>query len=67
MRPRLQVEERVHIDADHPEWGRVASDATVVAVPPDVPAGWFLVLADSVRANIMVRASEVGRRIGEGD
>ncbi len=42
--------QQVHVDTDHDEWGRVASDGTVV----EVRTRSLLVNAESIRANILV-------------
>lgn len=55
--------DRVHIDADTEEWGRVASDATVIAFTEGQSApiieGYVLVEVDSIRANIFVLMEDI--------
>ncbi len=50
-----QPGDRVHIDTDHEEWGRVASDATIIEIQKD----GLLVNAESIRANIIVPFTDV--------
>ena len=45
---------RVHFDVDDSQWGRVASDGTVVEVKPRT----LLVNADSIVAGIIIKKSE---------
>ncbi len=49
---------KVHVDTDNQDWGRVASDATVVIVYPDE----VLVNVESIRANILVPFADVWTR-----
>ena len=51
---KFYEQQRVHIDVDDKQWGRVASDATIIAIGPR----GLLVSADSIRANIWVRRRE---------
>jgi len=46
---------RVHFDVDDPQWGRVASDGTIIEVKPR----WLLVNADSILAGIIVKRKDV--------
>ncbi len=52
---RLAPSQRVHIDIDDEQWGRVASDATVLELHETT----CLLSVDSVRANIIVPISEI--------
>ena len=52
------VGERVHIDADTKDWGRVASDATVVKVSRNQ---YVQVEADSIRAVVTVHKEDVAK------
>ena len=51
---KFYVQQRDHIDVDDKQWGRVASDATIIEIRPR----GLLVSADSIRANIWVRRRE---------
>ena len=48
----------VHFDVDDPEWGRVATDGEIV----EVQGRRCLVNAYSIRANILVKTSDLHRR-----
>ncbi len=55
------VGQRVHIDVDDMEWGRVASDATVLEVHIDdqfIREEYLLLSVDSIRANISVELGD---------
>ena len=54
----LKPGKRVHVNTDHEEWGRVASDGTVT----EVLENDALVLVDSIRATILVHHSEISPR-----
>ena len=47
--------QRVYIDTDDPQWGRVASKGTVI----EVRTKDLLISADSIRANISVAKRDV--------
>ena len=51
--------ERVHIDTDNEEWGRVASDGTVVGCFKN---NEVLICVDSIRANILVPLEYIFKR-----
>ena len=51
----LKIGNRVHVNADTEEWGRVASDATVV----DLFGDEVQLEVDSIRATLTVWAREV--------
>ena len=51
----FKMGQRVHIDADDEQWGRVASDATV----EDSTQEEVFVCVDSIRANIWVKKEDV--------
>jgi sRNA-binding protein len=51
----MKIGDRVHVNTDSEEWGRVASDATIV----DVFGDGVQVEVDSIRATITVDASMV--------
>jgi hypothetical protein len=51
----FKVQQRVHIDADTQEYGRVCSDATVLTVFRNQ---YIMVNADTIRANIIILKSE---------
>jgi hypothetical protein len=55
---RFFAGQRVHIDTDHDEWGRVACDAEIV----EVGDGDCLVEAYSIRANILVPLADISAR-----
>jgi hypothetical protein len=50
MRARFRVGQRVHLDTDNREWGRVAADGTVL----EVFRPHLLVNVESIRADILV-------------
>ena len=54
----FKIGEVVHIDVDNDEWGRVASDATIVAFV----RGGALVNAHNIRANVIVPFEELMKR-----
>jgi hypothetical protein len=58
MKNTLQVGQKVHIDTDNKEWGRVASDATVISTHR-LDA---LLEVESIRANILVRYRDIDVR-----
>jgi len=49
------VGQKVHLDTDHEEWGRVASDGEVMEVNDDD----LLVNVESIRADILVPKADV--------
>lgn len=51
----FHVGQRVHIDTDNDEWGRVASDGTILEVTDED----CLVNAEYVRANILVPLADI--------
>lgn len=55
---RFFTGQSVHIDTDHEEWGRVASDGEIV----DVNEGHCLVQVESIRANIIVPLTDISAR-----
>lgn len=58
MQTSFKVGQVVHVDTDHPDWGRVAEDATILEIHDN---DWLLVNAHVMRANILVPISDVGR------
>lgn len=58
MELQYEIGDRVHVDADTEEWGRVASDATVVDFWRDDPS-LIQLSVDSIRATITVNKSDV--------
>jgi hypothetical protein len=50
--------QKVHVDSDNAEWGRVASDATVI----EDQGKEVLVTVDSIQADIFVLKTEVNPR-----
>jgi hypothetical protein len=50
MKTEFKVGQKVHFDTDSEEWGRVASDGTIV----EVYRYEILVNAESIRADILV-------------
>ena len=52
----MKTGQRVHIQAQDEEYGRVASDGTIIEPVKDYG---FLVSVDSIRANIVVAKNEV--------
>jgi hypothetical protein len=55
---RFFMGQRVHIDTDHGEWGRVASDGEIVEVNDED----CLVEVESIRANILVPLADISAR-----
>ena len=54
------VDQRVHVDTDNDEWGRVASDGTVEELADDAEeSGVVLVLVDSIKASIYVPVEDI--------
>ena len=47
--------DRVHIDSDQPEWGRVCSDGIILSAGNST----YLVEAESIRANVLVQKKEM--------
>lgn len=58
----MKVGDTVHIDTDNEEWGRVASDGTVL----EIGERDALVNAASIRANILVPLSDISETGGGG-
>lgn len=53
---KFQVGEAVHVDCDHPDWGRVASDGCIVEVDE---RGFCLVQIDALRAVLSIPNNEI--------
>lgn len=51
----IKVGDRVHIDTDNNEWGRVACDGEVILIHPHD----LLIQADEIRAAILVPLSDI--------
>ena len=51
----MHKQDRVHIDSDNEEWGRVASDATII----DIYQNDVLVNVDSIKADILVLKEDI--------
>ena len=70
--PHLYLNQRVHIDVDDEEWGRVASDATVVENQSldengtELEEPRALLCVDSIKANIIVKHSDIQPIIEQG-
>jgi len=58
----MRVGDKVHIDTDNRDWGRVASDGTVL----EIGRRDALVNAESIRANIRVPLSDISETGGGG-
>jgi hypothetical protein len=58
----MKVGDTVHIDTDNEEWGRVASDGTIL----EIGEKDALVNAASIRANILVPLSDISETGGGG-
>ena len=56
---RFYVGQKVHLDTDNEEWGRVASDGEVLEVNDDD----LLVNVESIRADILVPLADVFPRL----
>jgi hypothetical protein len=56
MAKRVQFSkgQRIHIDVDDKQWGRVATDATIL----EIRSGYLLVSAESIHANIIIAKRE---------
>lgn len=51
----VKIGQKIHFDTDNEEWGRVASDGTIV----DIFRYEVLVNAESIRANIVVPFKDI--------
>jgi hypothetical protein len=56
LAPTTWVGVRVHINRDDEQWGRIASDGTILQ---EVGKSYFLVSVDYIRANVLVRRDEI--------
>jgi hypothetical protein len=56
--PRFVSGSLVHVHADHPEWGRIASDGTVI----EVSGRKALVHVESIKADVIVKLFEISLR-----
>jgi hypothetical protein len=54
----MKAGQRIHVDTDNKEWGRVASDATVIEVNDKE----VLANVDSIRADIFIPIEDVFKK-----
>ena len=54
MKQSFKVGDRVHINTDNLQWGRVTSDATIIQILTTKSVECSLIEVDSIRASIVV-------------